>query len=241
MAVYVLVHGAWHTGELLAGVAAPIRAKGHQVHCPTLAGNRPGDSKKTGLEEAIQSLLDYFDQHDLRDVILLGHSYGGMVISGAADRLGDRIRRLIYWNAMVPLNGDALFDLVPPHYGELFKALAAERDDGGVVLPFPVWREAFFNDGDYAQARAAYEMLNPHPLKTFSDRIVLKTEMAASIVGKSYLNCLQDTALPHSYPFHPRLSERLGLFRLVEMPGGHEVCFTNPGLLAEKILEAGRD
>lgn len=241
MSVYVLVHGAWHTGDLLSGVAASVRGKGHQAHCPTLAGNRPGDSKKTGLEEAIQSLVDYIDLHRLKDIILMGHSYGGMVISGAADRLAGRIRRLVYWNAMVPLNGDALYDLVPPHYVELFNMLAAESGDGSLMLPFAIWREAFFNDGDYAQAKAAYEMLNPHPVKTFTDRIVLKTELAASEIGKSYLNCLQDTAMPHSFPWHPRLSERLGLFRLVEMPGGHEVCFTNPGLLAEKIMEAGRD
>ena len=59
--------------------------------------------------------------------------------------------------------------------------------------------------------------------------------------GKSYLNCRQDTALPHSMPWHPRLSERLGIFRLVEMDGSHEACFTNPSLLGEKIMEAGRD
>ena len=61
------------------------------------------------------------------------------------------------------------------------------------------------------------------------------------MIGKSYLNFQQDTAMPHSMPWHPRLSERLGLFRLVEGQGSHEVCFTNPKLLAEKIIEAGRD
>ena len=59
MSTYVLVHGAWHTGAELASVASPIRAAGHQVHTPTLAGNRPGDSKTTGLKEAIQSVVDY--------------------------------------------------------------------------------------------------------------------------------------------------------------------------------------
>ena len=59
MSTYVLVHGAWHTGKELEPTAAPIRAAGHQVHTPTLAGNRPGDSKKTGLDEAIKSFIDY--------------------------------------------------------------------------------------------------------------------------------------------------------------------------------------
>ncbi len=242
MATFVLVHGAWHTGELLEDTAKPIRAKGHQVHCPTLAGNRPGDSKKTGLDAAIKSLVDYFDQHRIGDAILMGHSYGGMVISGAADRLAaGRIRRLVYWNAFVPNSGQCLNDMVPPHYAALFEQIAKERGDGSVVLPFPIWREVFISDADLDLAQRAYDKLNPHPLATFTDKIALKTELAAAPIGKSYLNCQQDVSLPASYPWHPRLSEKLGLFRLVEMPGSHEVCFTNPALLGEKIMEAGRD
>ncbi|MGH7006006.1 MAG: alpha/beta fold hydrolase, partial [Alphaproteobacteria bacterium] len=160
MATYVLVHGAWHTGELLEDVAKPIRAKGHQVHCPTLAGNRPGDSKKVGLEDAIRSLTDYFDQHRLDDAVVMGHSYGGMVISGAADRIAARIRRLVYWNAFVPTSGQCLNDMVPPHYAALFDQIEAERGDGSVVLPFPIWREVFVNDGDLDLAKRAYAALN---------------------------------------------------------------------------------
>jgi hypothetical protein len=161
--------------------------------------------------------------------------------SGAADRLGARIRRLVYWNAFVPMNGQCLNDMVPPHYVALFDQVEKERGDGSVVLPFPIWREVFMNDADLDLAKRAYAALNPHPGKTFRDKIALKAEMAALPIAKSYLNCQQDASLPHSMPWHPRLSERLGLFRLVEMPGGHEVCFTNPTLLGEKIMEAGRD
>jgi pimeloyl-ACP methyl ester carboxylesterase len=241
MATYVLVHGAWHTGELLEDVARPIRAQGHEVHCPTLAGNRPGDSRKLGLDDAVNSLLGYVDQHRLSDIVLLGHSYGGMVITQAADALGGRIRRLVYWNAFVPNNGQCLNDLIPPHYVGLFDQIEKERGDGSVVLPFPIWREAFINDADLALAKRAYEALNPHPAKTFRDKVSLKADPASMPIAKSYVNCQQDIALPHSYPWHPRLSEKLGLFRLVELPGSHEVCFTNPGLLAQKIVEAGRD
>jgi len=242
MATYVLVHGAWHTGKELEETAKPVRAKGHQVHCPTLAGNRPGDSKKVGLEEAVRSLTDYFDQHRLNDVVLMGHSYGGMVISGAADRLAaGRIRRLVYWNAFVPSNGQCLNDMVPPHYAAMFDQIAAERGDGSVVLPFPIWREVFINDADLDLAKRSYDILNPHPNATFKDKLSLRTELAASPIAKSFLNCQQDVSLPASFPWHPRLSEKLGLFRLHEMPGSHEACFTNPGLLGEKIMEAGRD
>lgn len=167
---YALVHGAWHTGQEMEPVADHLRERGHVVHCPTLAGNRPGvDRATTGLDDAAASLVDYLVQHDLRDVRLMGHSYGGMVTSLAADRATERIRRLIYWNAFVPLDGDALNDLVPPHCVALFDGIAA-ANNGSVMLPYPVWREAFINDADAALAERAYGVLNAHPYRTFTDK-----------------------------------------------------------------------
>lgn len=238
---YVLVHGAWHTGELMEPVAEHIRKQGHTVHCPTLAGNRPGDDRgRVGLTEAAQSLVDFLVQRDLKEVRLMGHSYGGMVISKAVDLVPERILRLVYWNAFVPLNGQCLNDLVPPYYVAMFDGIAAQNG-GAVMLPYPIWREAFINDADAALAERSYALLNPHPNRTFTEPITLRAELATLAVGKSYINCQQDTALPHSLPWHPRLSERLGLFRLVECEGSHELCFTNPARLAAKIIEAGRD
>src|ERR1700746_683169 len=205
MSTYVLVHGAWHTGTELEPVAAPIRAAGHQVHAPTIRGNRPGDAKTTGLKEAIHSIADYLAENNLKDVILLGHSYGGMIITGVADRAADRIRRLVYWNAFVPNNGESLNDMVPPIYVGLFDAIAAERGDGSVVLPFPIWREAFINDADIETAQRAYEVLNPHPFKTFTDKISLKTNPADMSMAKSYINCTEEISLPHRCRCHPCL------------------------------------
>ncbi|WP_282604360.1 alpha/beta fold hydrolase [Pelagibius sp. Alg239-R121] len=239
MATYVLVHGAWHTGELLEATAAPIRAAGHEVHLPTLAGNRLGDAKNVGLSEAIQSLVDYFTENDISDAVLMGHSYGGMIITGTADRIPERIRRLVYWNAFVPNDGESLNDMVPPGYVQLFGQL--EQNDGSVELPYPIWRDAFINDAEGDLAKQAYNLLNPHPNKTFKDPITLSRNPATMEIPKSYLNCTEDTSLPHSLPWHPRLSEKLGLFRLVQMPGSHEACFSNPELLGRKIMEAGRD
>ncbi|MBV9290357.1 MAG: alpha/beta fold hydrolase, partial [Hyphomicrobiales bacterium] len=105
MQTYVLVHGAWHTGRELEPVAAMIRSAGHEVFTPTIKGNGPGDARTTGLPEAIESIVDFLLAHDLKNLVLVGHSYGGMIITGVADRVGDRIRRLVYWNAFVPNDG----------------------------------------------------------------------------------------------------------------------------------------
>lgn len=241
MSTYVLVHGAWHTGDMFEDVARPIRDVGHVVHCPTIAGNRPGDDKTIGLNIAISSIVTYLEENDLNDVILLGHSYGGMVITGVADKCPDRIRRLIYWNAFVPNNGEALSDLVPPHYVDLFLQLAGASGDNSVMLPFPIWREAFMNDASLDVAQSAYEKLNPHPNGTMMDPISLSKNPAEMEMAKSYINCTEDTALPQSLGWHPRMSEKLGLFRLVQVPGSHELCFSDPAALAAAILDAGRD
>lgn len=241
MSTFVLVHGAWHTGAEMEATAAPIRAAGHDVHCPTIAGNRPGDAKTVGLAEAIQSVVDYLDENDLNDVRLMGHSYGGMVITGVADKVPARIGRLIYWNAFVPNDGEALNDMVPPNYVGLFDQIAGDIGDGSVVMPYPIWREAFFNDGSAEQSQAAYDVLNPHPYATFTDKISLSTNPAEMEIPKSYINCTEDTALPHSLPWHPRLSDKLGLYRLIQIPGSHEVCFTAPERLAQAVMDAGRD
>ncbi len=238
---YVLVHGAWHTGAELEATADQLRTRGHTVHCPTLAGNRPEDDRAaTGLEDAAQSLATYLDQQGLEQARLVGHSYGGMVISRVADLRPQRIARLVYVNAFVPQPGECLNDLVPPHYKALFDSIATETG-GGVMLPFPIWREAFINDADLALASEAFGKLNAHPYKTFQDPITLSQPMAACPLPKSYVNCRMDTALPQSMGWHPRLSERLGLFRYIECSGSHEVWFTDPAAIARAIEQAGRD
>jgi pimeloyl-ACP methyl ester carboxylesterase len=238
---YVLVHGAWHTGAELEAVAAHVRTAGHTVHCPTLAGNRAGDDRaRTGLADAVASLVDYVESHQLERVRLVGHSYGGMVISGATAQLLPRLARLVYVNAFVPMPGESLNDMVPPHYKGMFDAIAAASGNA-VMLPFEVWREAFINDGDMELAKTAFAKLNPHPYRTFTDPSAITQPMAAVAVGKSYVNCVLDVALPASLPWHPRLSERLGLFRYIESAGSHEAWFTQPAALARAIVEAGRD
>ena len=161
--IYVLVHGAWHSGELLEPTAAIIRKMGHEVHCPTLAGNRPGDDRSEfGLQQAADSLVAYLREHQLKQVRLVGHSYGGMVISQVADMVPELIRRLVYVNAFVPEPGQSSRDMVPPQLAQMFDAIAV-ANKGVIMIPFPIWREAFMNDADLDLATSAYNKLNPHP------------------------------------------------------------------------------
>ena len=243
MTTFVLVHGAWHDGSCWADVGAELSAAGHDVHTPTLAGQGRGNVDRTvGHAEAVASAAEAITRANLSDIVLVGHSYGGTIVSKLAEQLTQRIRRLVYWNAFVLLDGESLYDVSPPHYNAAMDADAFERGDGSTVLPYPVWREAFMNDADDALARHVYdERLSPHPVKTLRDKVELKVFPTLAI-PRSYLNCTDDSAMPPGeYGWHPRFSSRLGLYRLVQMPGGHEAMFTNPRLSAEKLTEAGRD
>ena len=240
MSTYVLVHGAWHTGKELEPVASILEAEGHTVYTPTLKGNQVGDSKRVGLEKVIDSLVDYFSENDLKNVVLMGHSLGGMVITGAADRLPPKsIRRLVYCNAFVPNDGESVNDMLPANFVELFEQI--ETKDGSISLPYPIWRDGFINDADAKLAKQAFKQLNPQSHNTFKDKIKLSNNPSEMNIPKSYLYCTEDTSIPHSLGWHPRLSEKLGFFRFVTCLGSHEVLFTNPALLAEKIIQAGRD
>src|SRR5262249_5891394 len=76
---------------------------------------------------------------------------------------------------------------------------------------------------------------------TLTDKISLKLNPAVMTVAKSYVNCTEDTSMPHDYRWHPELSQKLGLFRLIQVPGSYELCFSNPARLARALIDAGRD
>jgi pimeloyl-ACP methyl ester carboxylesterase len=240
---FVLVHGSWHDGSLWKPVADALDVAGHQVTTPTVAGHGK-DVEKAGIthDDCVRSIVEHIVGEDLSDVVLAGHSFGGTVIARVAMEIPERLRRLVFWNAFVPEDGHSLNDEVPPHYVEMFDGLAAATDDDTVMLPWPVWREAFINDADEELARTAYEQLSPEPYQPFRDKLDLGGFYKLDL-PRSYLNCTEDIALPQGpdWGWHPRMSNRLGLFRLVQMPGSHEVIFTNPSGLAAKLIEAGRD
>lgn len=240
MAMYVLVHGSWHDGPLWGPVAEQLRAAGHEVHTPTIAGHGNGVPKDVDHDDCVASIVDFVVEHDLSGFVLLGHSFGGTVIARVAEEIPERIERLIFWNAFVPQPGNSLMDEVPPHYREMFAGLAAASEDNTVPMPFPVWRDAFIQDADLELAQSTHAQLSTEPFTPFTDKLDLRRFYALDI-PKSYINATEDTALPQGeWGWHPRMSGRLGAFRLVQLPGSHEVMFTNPALLAAKIVEAGR-
>lgn len=242
---YVLIHGSWHTGEAWEGVVAALAEHGiTDVHTPTIAGHGPGVPKDVTHNDCVQSIVDYIVERDLTDFVLLGHSYGGTIVSRVYEEVPDRIRRLVYLNAFVLAPNGCLNDETPPQDRAPFEMLAAASDDDTITMPFPVWRERFIGDADFELAQQTYATLSPEPAQPWRDRLPLDRFYATiDRVGRSYINCTEDIAIPQGeqWSWHPRMSQRLGSPRLVQLHGSHETLFSNPVLLAEKIVEAGRD
>ena len=241
MSTFVLVHGAWHDGSAWEPVVKHLEAQGHQAFAPTIAGHGKGVNKNVNHAQCVQSIVDYIVGKDLTDVVLLGHSFGGTIIAKVAEAISDRIRRLIFFAAPILNDGENIRDNLLPDFQVLFDQLMRESGDHTLMLPFEMWREAFIKDADLDLARSSYAQLSPEPSQPLIDKLDLKQFYSLSI-PKSYLYCTEDSATPQDeQEWHSRLSSRLGLFRFVQMPGSHEVMFSNPIGLAEKIIVAGRD
>src|SRR5215467_10725551 len=180
-----------------------------------------------------------FKSANSRTLSLVGHSFGGSVIQKVAEQLPDRIGRNVFVDALVLANNDCVFDNLPADYVALFNTLAKASSDNTMLIPWEIWRDGFMQDAPESEARWIWEQLSPEPNQVNLDKLDLNRFYSLAI-PKRFIYCRQDKALPPGY-FHPRMSSRLGIFKLLEMDGSHEVMFTRPAELADKIIEAGSD
>ena len=237
---FVLIHGTWHGGWAWQGVIRQLEAKGHRAYAPTLIGHSPADAR-VGIThgDCVDSVVSYIRRHDLRDVILVGHSFGGSVISRVVEYLPDRIKRLIFLDAFVLEDGQSIYDNLPGFLIELLDQLTQASPDNTSLLPYEVWRDNFIQDAPEEVARVLWEQTTPSPNQPNVEKLDLKAFYSLNI-PRSFIYCRQDMTLPPG-SWHPQMSSRLGTFKLVEMDGSHEVMFTRPAEVAEKLIEASSE
>jgi pimeloyl-ACP methyl ester carboxylesterase len=186
MAAIVTVHGAFGGGWEWREVAALLRARSHDVFTPSLTGF--GErvhlaTPQTSLETHIQDICNVLFYEDLHDVVLVCQSYGGMVATGVADRMPERLAHLVYLNALVPENGQSVFDLTPPAFRTRFEEAARTAGDGWRI-PAPRFEDdpaiAAFGRGRYV-ATPLRPFTEPIRLGPFPDRL-----------RRTYIWCTQD-------------------------------------------------
>jgi pimeloyl-ACP methyl ester carboxylesterase len=187
MATFVIVHGAFGGGWEWREVASLLRARGHDVFTPSLTGFAERvhlATPETGLATHIQDILNLLRYEDLHRVILACQSYGGMVVTAVADRMPERLAHLVYLNALVPEDGQAVFDLLPPAIRQRF-AEAARTAGEGWRVPAPP-----FEDDPIIAAFARGRHV-PSPLRMFTDPIQLGH---APDLPRTYIWCTEDPA-----------------------------------------------
>lgn len=234
-AVFVLVHGAWHGGWCWKKLTPLLRAAGHNVYTPTLTGLGERAhllNPQIGLGTHIEDICALLEYEDLRNVILLGHSYGGMVITGVAEVAAQRLSHLIFLDAFVPLDGQSVLD-TRSDGGAPVRKIAQELGDGWKV---PI-AKATFGVTDEADVAWMSARITPQPLRTFEEPVRL-TNPATLALPRSYILCRQNE--PTLFDAHAQRvkNEGWGYFELLT---GHDAMITAPTELASILLEVASD
>jgi pimeloyl-ACP methyl ester carboxylesterase len=230
---FVLVHGAWHGGWCWKRVATLLRAKDHHVYTPTLTGVADRShllSPDISLATQVDDIVQLMRWEELSDVVLVGHSSGGVIISGVAEKMENAIASLVFLDAFVPENGQSVVDIMAN--GESAERIHAAARDGAITLP-PIPASVFkVNDADAAWVD---RMCTPHPIRHFTDPLTL-TGARERIPRRSYILATVNNGATF-VPTHERLKND-PTWRTYEIPCGHDVMLDMPERLADVLEEA---
>ena len=166
-----LAHGAWSSAWAWRKMRPLLHAAGHDLVAPSLTGlgaRHHMAGLRIDLEHHVRDVLGVLEMEDLRDVVLIGHSYGGMVVTGVADRARDRIARLVYLDAFAPHDGQSAFDLMPPERAARMEAMTAAQGDGWRLPPNPLPPDTEPQDVAFAAPRRFEQ-----PAETFRQKLRL--------------------------------------------------------------------
>jgi pimeloyl-ACP methyl ester carboxylesterase len=234
MSNYVLVHGGGHGGWCWQRVARLLRASGHDVYTPTLTGLGERShlvGPDVDLDTHIADVVGVLVYEDLRDVILVGHSYGGMVITGVADRALSRVGQLVFLDAASPTSGESLAVVAPPMM-ELARR-GARIVDGVELVLWPdseaVAHYGVTDPDDFAWLKPK---LTPHPWRCFEQPLRLANEPAIRRIPRTNINC--SATLRIRPP--ERRNRALEADRVWEIDTGHDLMITEPKAVAEMLL-----
>jgi pimeloyl-ACP methyl ester carboxylesterase len=237
MATFVLVHGAWHGSWCWKRVRKALQAQGHEVFTPTLTGVGERShllSPQVNLETHILDVENLLRWEDLSDVVLCGHSYGGCVIGGVADRVPERIRSLVYLDAFVLESGESLVHHLPEPARKQMRDDAQAVGDGFKVAPIPA--EVFQvneTDRDWVNRQCTMQ-----PLETFEQCVQLSGG-ARTITDVTYILA---TGFREGSPFGPFYEKAQARgWKTLTVACGHDVMLDLPDELTRILVDASKD
>jgi pimeloyl-ACP methyl ester carboxylesterase len=231
MATFLLVHGAWHSGRAWDRVVPLLEAAGHRVFAPSLTGY--GDKAhllgpEVGLGTHVDDVVGLIERERLDDVVLVGHSYAGLVIASAANRVPARIAHLVYVDAMVPEDGETAVDVMP-----ISKQLIDLAVDGWRVPPLPERPPplGLFGVTDPDDVVWLRSMLSDQPVRCLQEPARLDNP-AAKTIPRTHIHCV--AGQPEGITRRPVPPGE----RVRELPTGHDCMITMPAELAGLLLDA---
>jgi len=227
------VHGAWHGGWKWRFVRPLLQRAGHEVFAPSLTGL--GDRKHLArldidLETHIQDVVSILEEEDLKEVVLVGHSYGGMVITGAADRVPSRVARLVYLDAFVPENGKCALDYVVP---ERAARMREEGERSGTVTPPPLslWGLTKPEHVEFVKPREA-----PHPYRTMSQPLRISNPHQLRTISKTFVYC--SSPATGSFDQFAAKYRDDPAWQFFQLETGHDAMILMPERVAEILQRA---
>jgi pimeloyl-ACP methyl ester carboxylesterase len=239
---FVLVHPAWHGAWFWKKLAPLLRKQGHAVLTPTLTGLgershliRPD----IGLDTHIIDVANVLKHEELRDVVIVGDSSSGAVVTGVSDRVPEHISLVVYLDAFVPEDGQSVFDLVAPERRQAFENMVETEGDGWRVPrfappPWPTIVRDMWGVTDKDDAQWLVERLAPTPVGHFRDP-VRRTNPAAQKLRRAYIRCLQ---FPNPrFDRHAEMAQRSANWRYHALTAPHHAAFTVPDKVAEVFRE----
>jgi len=234
----VLVHGAWHGGWCWRKLVPLLESAGHHAFAPTLTGlgERAGLlTPEVGLETHIDDVTTLIEVERLTDVVLVGHSYAGMVITGVADRVRDRVGQLVYLDTFVPLDGDSMRSVAPLVMGA-FLLQGRLGGDGWRVEPPPPERFGVTDEPDRSWVRSS---LTAQPLKALNDQLRLADPEIVSHFPRTHIHCggrsRLERILQRVLARRPQPPRDPG-WRLLALEAAHDCMITAPRELANLLL-----
>jgi pimeloyl-ACP methyl ester carboxylesterase len=236
---FVLVHGAWHSGRAWERVVPLLESAGHRVLAPTLTGY--GDTAHlagpdVGLDTHVGDVAGLITGEDLADVVLVGHSYAGLVISSVANRVPDRIARLVYLDAMVPEDGETAADVIPMSRHLIDLALASES--GWRVPPLPESPAGLFGVTDPDDVAWLRSTLSDQPVRCLQEPVRLDNP-AVNAIPRAHIHCT--VGVPEGFERRPvpPTQPNGAPAEVYELATGHDCMITVPGELSELLLKLG--
>jgi pimeloyl-ACP methyl ester carboxylesterase len=240
MSTYLLVHGAWHSGRSWDRLVPWLESAGHQVLTPSLTGH--GDkahllSPEVGLDTHVADIVKVLVEGDLTDVVLVGHSYAGMVISAVAHQVPERIAELVYLDAMVPEDGETACDVMP--VTKVLIDLAVQSGSDWRIPP-PEFPSAvgLFGVTDPTDVAWLRTMLSDQSVRCLQQPVRLDNPAAAAI-PRTHIHCVADVPEGFARRPVPAIQPNGAPAQVWQLPTGHDCMITMPAELGELLLRLG--